>query len=147
MTDPRTGWRRRRAPRPVSGTADTRIMSDPGPLPESSGRERRQWDRVRMVSVSCTITSVLCGPLAVVLVAWIFLVIGEANPANGVAGFVRGFAAAVSLGFDNLFTLADAKARVLVNDGLAAITWLGIGALTTMLIRRLALPNPTGITT
>ena len=60
---------------------------------------------------------------------------------------MRGFAAAVSLGFDNLFTLADAKARVLVNDGLAAITWLGIGALTTMLIRRLALPNPTGITT
>ena len=121
-------------------------MTDPEPLPEAPDRERRRWDRIRMVSASCTIINVLCGLFAVVLVAWIIMVIGEANPANGVAGFVRGFAAAVSLGFDNLFTPADVKARVLVNDGLAAITWLGIGALTTMLIRRLALPSPTGLT-
>lgn len=142
MTDSGGGWRWHRSSRPaVSGTTDTRIVTDLEPLTERPSRERRSWDRIRTVSISCTIVNVLCGLFATVLLMWIFLVIGEANPANGVAGFVRGFAAAVSLGYDDLFTPADTKARVLLNDGLAAITWLGIGALATMLIRRLALPG------
>ena len=117
-------------------------MTESEPLPESRDRERRRWGRIRTVSVSCTVVNVLCGLFAAALVAWVIMVIGEANPANGVAGF----AAEVSLGFDSLFTPADAKTRVLLDDGLAAITWLGIGALATMPIRRLALPRPTGLT-
>ncbi|KFU75830.1 hypothetical protein BB31_39215 [Amycolatopsis lurida NRRL 2430] len=61
--------------------------------------------------------------------------------ARGVAEFVRGFAAGGSLGSDGLFTPADAKFRVLLNSGLSAIVWLGIGSLATMLIRRFALPR------
>jgi hypothetical protein len=44
-----------------------------------------------------------------VLAANIIMVLGEANPANGMASFVRGFAAAVSLGLDDLFTPANAN--------------------------------------
>ena len=95
-----------------------------------------------MVRIVCTIVNVLCGLFAVVLVAQIVMVMGEANPANGVASFVRGFSSAVSLGFDDLFTPADAKIRMLLNYGFAAIVWLAFGAVVTTLIRRFALPNP-----
>ncbi|WP_207926956.1 hypothetical protein [Actinocrispum wychmicini] len=83
---------------------------------------------------------------AVVLVAHIIMVLGEANPANGVASFVRGFAAAVSLGFDGLFTPASVKAQVLLNYGSAAVVWLVFAVVVTALIRRFALPGPSGLT-
>jgi hypothetical protein len=89
------------------------------PLAEAEDREqRRWWNRTRAVRAICTIINVVGGVFAVVLPAQIIMVLGEANPANGVASFVRGFAAAVvSLGFDNLFTPANAKLGVLSNDG------------------------------
>lgn len=105
-------------------------------------RQERRWDRARRVRLSCTIINVVCGLFAAVLVARIIMVMGGANPANGVAEFVRGWSAGVSLGFDDLFTPANATARVLLNDGLAAIVWLGIGAVVTTLIRRFALRGP-----
>jgi hypothetical protein len=105
-------------------------------------RQRRRGTRTRMVRTVTTIVNVLCGLFAVVLVAHIVLVIGEANPANGVASFVRGFSSAVSLGFDDLFTPADVKFQVLLNYGFAAIAWLAFGAVVTTLIRRFALPDP-----
>jgi hypothetical protein len=105
-------------------------------------RQQRRSDRTRTVRIVCTIVNVLCGLFGVVLVAHIVMVLGEANPANGVASFVRGFATAVSLGFNDLFTPADVKFRVLLNDGFAAVVWLAFGAVVTSLIRRFALPNP-----
>lgn len=107
-------------------------------------RQQRRWDRAHTVRTVCTTVNVLCGVFAVVLGAQIILVMGEANPANGVASFVRGFSGAVSLGFDNLFTPASVKVQVLLNDGFAAIVWLVFGAVVTTLIRRFALPSPRG---
>jgi hypothetical protein len=94
-----------------------------------------------MVRMVCTVVNVLCGLFAVVLVAHIVMVMGEANPANGVASFVRGFASAVSLGFNDLFTPAEVKVQVLLNDGFAAVVWLVFGAVVTTLVRRFALPG------
>lgn len=137
------------APDPVP-TADTR--PDPGlveltpaglsPLAAAEDREQRRWNRTRAVRTICTVITAVCGVFAVVLAANIVMVLGEANPANGVASFVRGFASGVSLGFGDLFTPADGKVRVLFNDGLAALVWLGLGAVVTMLIRRFGLPGP-----
>lgn len=133
-----------------SGRAEPTPATGPSPLAETHnqaqdqvlGRQQRRSDRTRMVRVVCTIVNVLCGLFAVVLVAHIVMVMGEANPANGVASFVRGFSSAVSLGFDDLFTPADVKVQALLNYGFAAIVWLALGAVVTTLIRRFALPNP-----
>jgi hypothetical protein len=111
------------------------------PLAEAEDREQRRSSRTRGVRI-CTVINVVCGMFAVVLAAQIIMFLGETNPANGVASFVRGFAAGVSLGFDNLFTPANAKLRVLFNDGPAALVWLVLAAVVTMLIRRFALPGP-----
>lgn len=112
------------------------------PLAEVEDREQRRWSRTRAVRAICTIINIICGLFAAVLAAQIVLVLGEANPTNGVASFVRGFAGGVSLGLDDLFNPANAKTQVLLNYGLAALVWLGLAALVTALIRRFALPGP-----
>jgi hypothetical protein len=162
MTGLPTGRRWRRTPQPVSlPTRDTEIMTQPDPYPnpapglieptpadrpaplsDERARRERRWSRARRIRVTCTIITTVCGLFAAVLVAQIIMVAGGANPANGVATFVRGWADGVSLGFENLFTPANATARVLFNDGLAALVWLGLGAVLTALIRRLARRGP-----
>jgi hypothetical protein len=129
-------------PNPHPGLIEPTPASRPSPLSDERARQKRQWGRARRIRVTCTIITVVCGLFAAVLVAQIVMVMGGANPANGVATFVRGWADGVSLGFENLFTPTNATARVLFNDGLAALVWLGFGAAVTALIRRLALRGP-----
>jgi len=128
--------------RPDPGLVELTPTDRASPLAEAEDTEQRRWNRTRTVGMICLIINIIGGVFAVVLAANIIMVLGEANPANGVASFVRGFASAVSLGFDNLFTPDNAKTRVLFNDGLAAIVWLGLAAVVTMGIRRFALPGP-----
>jgi hypothetical protein len=98
--------------------------------------------RRRTVGIVCTVINVVCAVFAVVLALHIVLVIGEANQANGFAGFVNDLSSAVSLGLRDLFVPESLKLRTFLNDGLAAIAWLVIAAVLTYLIRRLALPGP-----
>lgn len=74
---------------------------------------------------------------ALILVVHVILVIGEANPTNGITTFIKGWADAVALGFQNLFAPQDAKVRVLVNYGTAAVFWLVVSSIVATLIRRL----------
>jgi hypothetical protein len=128
--------------RPDPGLVELTPTDRTSPLAEAEDREQRRWNRTRTVRMICTIISIICSLFAAVLAANIIMVLGEANPANGAASFVRGFAGGVSLGLDDLFTPANAKTQVLLNHGLAALLWLGFGALATALIRRFALPGP-----
>lgn len=98
--------------------------------------------RVRTVRVVNSIITFITTLFAVVLATHIILVLAEANPDNGFASFVGGFAGGVSLGFDGLFTPDSDKAAVLLNHGFAAIAWLLIGAALTYLVRKFAMPGP-----
>jgi hypothetical protein len=98
--------------------------------------------RRRTVGVVCTVINVVSAVFAVVLALHIVLVIGEANQANGFAGFVNDLSSAVSLGLRDLFVPDNLKLRTFLNDGLAAVGWLLIAGVLTYLIRRLALPGP-----
>jgi hypothetical protein len=110
-------------------------------LEEDRDRQQRRRDRARIVRVTCTLINVTCGLFAAVLIAHILTVAGHANAANDVAAFIRHWASGVSLGTHNLFTPTNATTRVVLNDGLAAIFWLGLSLVTTTLIRHLALPG------
>ncbi len=105
--------------------------------------EDRQAKRVRTVRRVNAAINFVCALFAVVLVIQIVLVLADANPKNGFASFMDGFAGAVSLGFDGLFTPDSAKAAVFFNYGAAAIIWLLIGAALTYLIRKFAMPART----
>lgn len=98
--------------------------------------------RVRAVRMVCSLITFVCALFAVVLAFHIVLTLADANPENGFASFVSGFAGGVSLGFDGLFTPGSPKAAVLLNYGAAALVWLLIGAALTYLVRRFAMPAP-----
>lgn len=98
--------------------------------------------RIRVVRAVCAVINIVCGLFAAVLALHIVLVLFDANPNNGFASFVDGFASAVSLGLRGLFTPDTHKLQILFNEGLAAIAWLAIAAVLTYAIRQFALPGP-----
>ncbi|GGS26409.1 MULTISPECIES: hypothetical protein [Actinokineospora] len=98
--------------------------------------------RVRAVRVVNSVIRFVTALFAVVLAIHIVLVLAEANPDNGFAEFISGFAGAVSLGFDGLFNPDSEKAAVLFNYGAAAIVWLLIGTALVYLVRKFAMPGP-----
>jgi hypothetical protein len=100
------------------------------------------YRRIRTVNIACTVVNVITVLFAIVLAVHIVLVLGSANMANGFASFVDGWASGITLGLSGLFTPDNAKVATLLNEGLAALLWLAIGALITYLIRRFALSGP-----
>ncbi|QWF83994.1 hypothetical protein [Amycolatopsis sp. CA-230715] len=130
-------------PEPYLGR-DVRLTGKPlfvRAFDDSSAPRRTRSQQVRL---ACAVTRVLCGLFAVVLLAQIVLVTTGANPANDIAVFVRVWASSVSLGFEDLFTPANAAWRVFLNYTPAAFTWVVLAPLLTMLIRRFGFPRGTG---
>lgn len=75
--------------------------------------------------------------VVIILVVRVLLTVGGANPANGIASFITTVSDPLAWGFKDLFTPGDAKLRVLVNYGVAAIFWLIVSSILAKLIRRL----------
>jgi hypothetical protein len=98
------------------------------------------YRKARTVYTVCAVIDIVCWTFAIVLLVHIFLVVADANTANGFFQFVSGWASGITLGLDGLFAPASPKVAVLLNEGLAAVLWLLIAALLTNLITRLALP-------
>ena len=61
------------------------------------------------------------------LIMHIILVIFEANPANVLVDFISDVANTLAWVFKDLFTPDDAKLRVFLNFGLAALVYLALG--------------------
>jgi hypothetical protein len=94
--------------------------------------------RANVVGVVASVVRWLGLVFALVLAVHVLLTIGGANPVNGITTFFSTTADWVVLAFKNLFTPADAKLRVLVNYGLAAVFWMIVSAVLSRLVRRLA---------
>ncbi|GAA5105447.1 hypothetical protein GCM10025762_08550 [Haloechinothrix salitolerans] len=97
--------------------------------------------RLGFVRVVNGVISVVTGLFAVVLALHILLVVGEANMRNDFAQFVTGWAEAVDLGLGTLFPAANEKLEVALNEGIAALLWLVIGAALTTLLARIFVPE------
>jgi hypothetical protein len=124
---------------------DLHPMDDPAPVAPYVADEEvvdPRAGRYRVVRRVCAVITIVTTVFAVVLGLHVLLVVADANQKNGFASFIDSFASAVSLGFRGLFTPSSEKARVLLNDGVAAIAWLLIGAVLTYAIRQFALPGP-----
>jgi len=93
--------------------------------------------RTRVVGIAAGVVSWVGLALAVVLVVHVVLTVGGANPGNPITSTVKALAEPVALAFKDLFAPADAKVRVLVNFGLAALFWLAVRAIVLKLVRRL----------
>ncbi|KAA2262217.1 hypothetical protein F0L68_13075 [Solihabitans fulvus] len=93
--------------------------------------------RGRIVGVVAGVLSWVGLVFAVILVAHVVLTMGGANPDNGITRFVSSWADTLALGFRDLFTPSDAKLRVLVDYGVAALFWLAVRSIVVRLVRRL----------
>ncbi|MCR3748857.1 hypothetical protein [Lentzea californiensis] len=132
MTDPRDAELRR---------PTERMPRVNEPVVEEVVERDADYRRVRTVRTVCAVIDIVCWTFAIVLLVHIFLVITGANAGNGFFQFVAGWADGITLGLDGLFTPENASAATLLNEGLAALLWLVIGALLTNLISRVALPS------
>lgn len=90
----------------------------------------------RTVGAVATVLRVIGLVIVAILVIHILLTLFDANPANAFATFIRDGANMFSLGLTDLFRLANAKATVAVNYGLAAVLWLVITSIVVGLVRR-----------
>jgi hypothetical protein len=102
----------------------------------------RTHPRIRAVRTVNALIHLVCAVFALVLALHIVLVLGGANSANGFAHLISEWSAGVSLGLRNLFTPDSAGLRTFLNDGLAAVIWLVIGAILTDVITRIGIPGP-----
>jgi hypothetical protein len=103
----------------------------------SSSRTSARGTRIRIASVLAALIKIVGGLIVLILVAHVVLALGDANPANRITMFVAYWADRLQLGFRGLFNPADAKARLVVNYGLAAAFWLVVSWVLVRLVRRL----------
>lgn len=102
-------------------------------------RANVDWGKTReqVFSILASIARWVGLVFAALLVLHIIFVVGEANADNGIVSFVRGWADSLTLGFQDMFTPADFKLRVLVNYGIAAIFWLVVSVIVARILRRI----------
>lgn len=119
-------------------------MVTPDPHPPAHREEivhEKPGGRLVAVRIVNGLISFLTGLFAVVLAIHILLVLGQANMSHGFAELVSDWAASVNLGMSNLFTPENERLQVALNEGIAAILWLVIGAALTTLIARIMLSD------
>lgn len=92
----------------------------------------------RGAGLLATVLNVIGIVIVLILVMHIVLTLLEANPSNGLTGFIAEWAAAFNLGLGNLFTPANPKISVTMNYGVAAIIWLAVTTVVVRLVRRIS---------
>ena len=75
--------------------------------------------------------------IVAVIVLHIVLTLLDANPENTAARLIRELADFFNLGLANLFLLAEPKAQIGVNYGVAALIWLVVTMVIVRLVRRI----------
>jgi hypothetical protein len=103
----------------------------------SSSRTAVRGTHTKIAAVVAALIRIVGGLFVLILVAHVVLTLGDANPANTIARFVAYWADRLQLGFRGLFTPADARVRIVVDYGLAALFWLVVTWLLVRLVRRL----------
>lgn len=98
-------------------------------------RGRAHASRATTVRVTTAVITVLSSLFAVVCALHILFELLQANSANSLVIFVNDFARGLSLFFHDLFTFEFRWLRVLINYGLAALFWLGVGQGLNVLVR------------
>ena len=92
----------------------------------------------RFFELIATIVRVVCSVIAAVIVVHAIFVLFEANPANTLVSFARGWREDFGWFTVDLFTPSDPKIAEAINSALAAVVWVVVGSLISKLVVRLA---------
>ena len=93
--------------------------------------------RTRRSSLISRVISAIFGAIAFILILHIVFVLVGVNADNGLVAALRDLAGTLAWGFKNLFSNANIKVQTFLNYGLAALVYLGIGAVLHRLFRNL----------
>lgn len=96
---------------------------EPMPVNDNYEREQRRSSTNRWAVAIYTVADVA----AAFLVLWILLYLLDANQANMFVGFVESMADLLAFWSQDIFTMESDSLRVLLNYGLPALLYLGIG--------------------
>lgn len=109
-----------------------------GETTPATGRPAVDWSRVKNQAAGLIAGIVRWAGLifAAILVLDVIFVVASANPVNGIVSWIHGWADTLALSFRDLFEPSDAKLRVLVNYGTAALFWLIVSSVLSRLVRR-----------
>jgi hypothetical protein len=91
----------------------------------------------RAFEIIATVVRVVCSVIAAVIVVHAIFVFFEANPANTLVSFARGWREDFGWFTVDLFTPSDPKVAEAINAALAAVIWVVVGSLLSKLIVRL----------
>ena len=92
----------------------------------------------RVFELLATVVRVVCSVIAGVILVHATFVFFEANPANPLVSFARGWREDFGWFTVDLFTPSDPKIAEAVNAALAALIWVVAGSLLSKLIVRFA---------
>ena len=92
----------------------------------------------RVFEIVATVVRVICSVIAAVIVVYAIFVLFEANPANGLVSFARGWREDFGWFTIDLFTPSDMKIGEAINAALAAVIWVAVGTLISKLVVRFA---------
>lgn len=92
----------------------------------------------RAFEIVATVVRVVCSVIAAVVVVHAVFVLFEANPANPLVTFARGWRQDFGWFTVDLFRPSDPKIGEAINAALAAVVWVVVGSLVSKLIVRLA---------
>ena len=92
----------------------------------------------RVFELIATVVRVVCSIIAAVIVVHAIFVFFEANPANPLVSFARGWREDFGWFTVDLFTPSDPKIAEAINAALAAVIWVVAGNLISKLIVRFA---------
>jgi hypothetical protein len=84
-----------------------------------------------------SLVRLVCWLIALLMVLYLVLVWGNANPANGWTIVVTEWAHRLNLGLGNLFSPPDPRIALTINYLIATAVWLLAGSLAYRLIRRI----------
>jgi hypothetical protein len=96
---------------------------DPMPVNDHYEQEQRGSGTRRWAVTLYTLADVA----AAILGLWILLYLLDANQANMFVGFVESVAGLLAFWSQDIFTMESEAVRVLLNYGLPAVLYLGIG--------------------
>lgn len=116
---------------------DTYDFDRDDPRRRDQGRYRDRESRARTVRLTMAIATILTSIFAAILALQIVFVLLDANEANPLVMLVSDLAHTLAWFFHDLFTPEWPGLRILLNYGLAALFWLGIGQGISFLVRSL----------
>ncbi len=91
----------------------------------------------RVFELIATVVRVVCSVIAAVIVVYAIFVLFEANPANPLVSFAKGWREDFGWFTNDLFTKPNAKMAEVINAVVAAVIWVVAGSVISKLIVRL----------